>query len=196
MGRVSPKGQKVRSPMSRVSQISNVILNRHVDLRRGDKVWKDDFQEAYNKVERSVQTLFHHWLHDPKSGEELFTPTSDVVVKFCFTDAEATEFAKLRVACLPEIVLAYNTVLDTSSRFLSRDLLLRGMDLAAVIAAENSDLGSCFIAADRMPELVDSFAYLSKTMIQADDIGPKGAKSKKKKNGENLGLWSVRAPSP
>ena len=102
----------------------------------------------------------------------------------------------MRVACLPEIVLAYNTVLDTSSRFLSRDLLLRGMDLAAVIAAENSDLGSCFMAAGRMPELVDSFAYLSKTMIQADDMGLKCAKSKKKKNGETLSLWSVRAPSP
>lgn len=99
------------------------------------------------------------------------------------------------MACLPEVILAYITILDSSSRFLSRDLLLKGMNLAAVIAAEDSDLAACFIAAGRMPELVDSFACLGKTMIQADDLG-KGAKSKKRKDGETLGLWSVRARSP
>ena len=118
------------------------------------------------------------------------------VLLIYLTDAEATEFSQIRVACLPEVVLAYITVLDSSSRFLSRDLLLKGMELAAVIAAEDSDLATCFMTADRMPELVDSFAGLSKTMIRADDVGPKGGKSKRRKNGETLGLWSVRAPSP
>lgn len=100
------------------------------------------------------------------------------------------------MGCLPEVVLAYITVLDHSSRFLSRDLLLKGMDLAALVAAEDSDLAACFMASGRMPELVDSFAYLSKTMIQADSMGAKSVKGRKRKNGETLGLWSVRAPSP
>lgn len=111
-------------------------------------------------------------------------------------DAEADEFQQIRVACLPEVVLAYIRVLDSSSRSLSRDLLLKGMDIAALIAAEDSDLAACFVAADRMPELVDSFAILSQSIIQADVSGPKNGKSKKKKDGETLSLWTVRAPSP
>lgn len=110
-------------------------------------------------------------------------------------DADAEEFKEIRVACLPEVVLAYNTVLDFSSRYLSRDLLLKSMDMASLIATGNSELAACFVAADRMPELVDSFACLSKSVIQAEDRGAKGGKSKKKRNGETLDLWTVRAPS-
>ena len=113
-----------------------------------------------------------------------------------FGDVQAVEFGQIRVGCLPEVVLAYITVLEKSSRFLSRDLLLKGMDLAALIAAEDSDLAECFMTAGRMAELVDAFASLSKTMIQADNLGGKGAKGKKRKNGETLSLWSIRTPSP
>lgn len=109
-------------------------------------------------------------------------------------DPEAEDFGQIRSACLPEIVLAYNSVLNFSSYYLSRDLLLKSMDLAAQVAAEDSELATCFVAADRMPELVDSFALLSKTIIMADDRGAKTGKSKKKKNGETLDLWTVRGP--
>ena len=85
-------------------------------------------------------------------------------------------------------------MLQYSSKYLSRDLLLKGMDLAALVAEEDSNLAPCFMAAKRMPDLVDSFAALSKAMILAD--GAKGAKSKRKKNGETLGLWSIRSASP
>ena len=67
------------------------------------------------------------------------------------------------------------------------------MDLAALIAAQDSDLASYLMAANRMPELVDSFASLSKSIIQADDA--KSGKSKKKGNGGTLSLWTVEAPS-
>ena len=179
-----------------LSRDSNVCLDRGVDPRRGSSTWKDDFQEAYDRVENSVQRLLHGWLQDPRTGKQSLRLISPKLWLNSLTDAEAAEFNQIRVACLPEVVLAYIAVLDSSSRFLSRDLLLRGMDLAAVIAAEDSDLATCFMVAGRMPELVDAFACVSKTMVQADDLGPKGGKSRKKKNGETLGLWSVRAPSP
>ena len=112
------------------------------------------------------------------------------------TDVEVGEFKEIRVAYLPELVLAYHTVMDYGSRVISRDLLFKAMDLAPVIAAEDSALGACFMAADRMAELVDSFAFLSKTMIVAEDRGGKGGKSKKRRGGEKLDLWTVRASSP
>ena len=110
-------------------------------------------------------------------------------------DADKEDFRQIRVACLPEVLLAYNMVLNFSSHYLSRDLLLKSMDLAALVAAEDSGLAECFMAAERMPELVDSFALLSKTIIRADDRGAKAGKSKKKRNGETLDLWTVKAPS-
>ena len=99
------------------------------------------------------------------------------------------------MACLPEVILAYITVLNLSSRYLSRDLLLKSMDLAALIAEEGSDIAACFVAAERMPELVDSFAALSKSIIHAEARGAKGGKGKKKRNGETLDLWTTRATS-
>lgn len=110
-------------------------------------------------------------------------------------DADEEDFRQIRVACLPEVLLAYNMVLNFSSHYLSRDLLLKSMNLAALVAAEDSGLAECFMAAERMPELVDSFALLSKTIIRADDRGAKAGKSKKKRNGETLDLWTVRRPS-
>ena len=106
-------------------------------------------------------------------------------------DEEAAEFQQLRVVCLPEIVLAYNTVLNFSARYVSRDTLLKSMDLVPMIAAEDSDLASCFIKADRMPELVDSFAWSSKNMILGCEAG---GKRKKGKDGKTLDLWTVRRP--
>ena len=110
-------------------------------------------------------------------------------------DADEEDFKQIRIACLPEVLLAYNMILNFSSHYLSRDLLLKSMDLAALIADEESGLAECFMAAERMPELVESFALVSKTMIRADDRGAKVGKSKKKRNGETLDLWTVRAPS-
>ena len=80
--------------------------------------------------------------------------------------------------------------MNFSAHTLSRDLLLRSMDLAAKIAAEGSDLASCFTAANRMPELVDSFALSSKNMVRADESGP--GKSKKRPDGERLDIWTVK----
>ena len=96
---------------------------------------------------------------------------------------------------MPEVILAYLAVLNFSSRYLSRDLLLKSMDLAAAIAEEGSELAACFEAADRMPELVDCFAFLSKSIIQAEARGAKSSKGKKKRDGETLDLWTVRAVS-
>lgn len=110
-------------------------------------------------------------------------------------DSEAAEFEGFRRACLPEIVLAYNAVLNFSSHYLRRDLLLKSMDLAANIAAQGSDVAACFVEAGRMPELVDSFAWSGKNMIRADDSRARSGKTKKRKDGETLDLWTVRAPN-
>lgn len=176
-------------------EVDQVAFGRYIEQRKEIRAWKDSFQKAYKKVEATVELLLHGWLRNANNGE------LDVIMHWkkqglmVELDADEDDFKQIRVACLPEVLLAYNTVLTFSSHYLSRDLLLKSMDLAALIAAEDSGLAECFMAAERMPELVDSFALSSKTIIRADDRGGKAGKSKKKRKGETLDLWTVRATS-
>ena len=75
---------------------------------------------------------------------------------------------------------------------ISRHFLIKSMDLAALIAAQDSDLAACFMAARRMPELMDSLALSSRNMIQAEETEKKRGKIKKKLDGESLDLWNVK----
>lgn len=100
----------------------------------------------------------------------------------------------MRIVYLPEVVLAYNAILNYDGFALSRDILLKSMDLAAVVAAENSDLAFCFMESGRMPELVESLAFTSRCMIQAEESGYRAGKSRKKLDGESLSLWSTKIP--
>ncbi len=102
-----------------------------------------------------------------------------------FIEEEDIAFRQIRIACIPEVMLAYNTVLTFSARYLTRDSLLESMDLVPLIAAKHSELGPSFVQADRLPELLRSFAWSSKEMILA-------GKKKKTKDGRTIDLWTVK----
>ena len=78
---------------------------------------------------------------------------------------------------------------------LSRDVLLKSLNLAAIIAAEDSDLVGCFVAAGRMSELVDSLAITSVNILHAEEKGAKAGKKGKKTSGENPAIWTIKASS-
>lgn len=75
-------------------------------------------------------------------------------------------------------------------------MLLKGLNLAATIAAEESNLIGCFVAARRMAELVDSLAITSVNILHAEEKGAKAGKKGKKSSGENPAIWTIKAPSP
>lgn len=154
--------------------------------------------KAYERVEALMYPLLHGWLQYPTNGSDKRSPCSFCSMTDHPADSEATEFEQIRVACLPELVLAYNAILNHSGYYISRDILLKSMDLAATVAAEETDLTACFSAAGRMPELVDSLALSSRNMIQAEEQGSRGGKgkSKRKLDGASLGLWSMKAAPP
>ena len=104
------------------------------------------------------------------------------------TEEEANEFRQIRLACLPELVVAYNSILNYSAYFAGRDVLKTSMDLAALVAEEGSDLAACLMETGRMPELVDSFAIVAKSMIAAEAKRP----GEKQKDGKTLGLFSAK----
>jgi len=154
---------------------------------------KSHLKEMYAGVEAAVAPLLHQgWLQYPRDGKLRSTATPFLPsCSFC-TEDEAPQFEALRRACLPEMVLAYAHVLDVSARFLSRDLLLDSMDLAAMIAAEGSDIAACFVDAGRMAELVTAFAFTSQGIIAAQERSGGAKKSKKKLDGRSLEIWTTK----
>ena len=91
------------------------------------------------------------------------------------------------------MILAYNSVLNYGGHALSREILLQCMDLATIIAAENSDLADIFIKAGRMSELVNSMAIASKSILRAEEIGGKSTRKGRKIQGSSMDIWNVRA---
>ena len=81
-------------------------------------------------------------------------------------------------------MLAYHYILNLSARYISRDLLLRSMDLSATIAREDSDVAAAFVSSGRMPELVDSFALLATGLLAATETSGKAS--------AKLGMWSIK----
>ncbi|KAI9722347.1 MAG: hypothetical protein M1812_001819 [Candelaria pacifica] len=138
------------------------------------KLWRRELQRTFEDILAAVEPLLHGWLIHPMD----------------YTEAAETE--GIRNAYLPEVILAYHSVLHCAGHYLSRENLLRSMDLATVIAAEDSDLAPCFIAAGRMKELVAAMALTSKAILRANETGSiRANKRKRAGNGANLAIWKV-----
>ena len=148
------------------------------------------FRGAFKAVEAAMDPLLHDWLQNPRNGKSIHpvTTTSSSLKLTFAAEADAQEFRQIRLACLPELLLTYNGILNHSAYFAGRDILKISMDLAALVAEEDSELATCVMQARRMPELLDSFAIVAKSMIHAEAKRP----GEKTKDGKTLGLWSIR----
>ncbi|KAL8712238.1 MAG: hypothetical protein Q9220_003389 [cf. Caloplaca sp. 1 TL-2023] len=133
------------------------------------KEWRRLLREACESVESGVQPLLHGWLREAQD------------------ETEALEFEQIRQACLPEVLLACITVLNFGARYISRDKLLKSLELGAAVAAKESDLTECFVAAGRMSELVDAMAVISTNMLVAEEYS-----HGKKKVSAKMALWSSK----
>ncbi|KAI9644561.1 Nucleoporin nup84 [Ciborinia camelliae] len=106
------------------------------------------------------------------------------------------EFAKLRETYLPETILGWIATLQMAGRLLTRDYLMGSMDLATIIAAEDSDLLELFSKTGRMPELVNTLASASKELLITSSKSKRSATSKNSKKMKERGwttdLWNVK----
>lgn len=117
------------------------------------------------------------------------TDNTDIVV-----DGDQ-ELRDLRQTYLPETILAYISALQFAGTGASRDNLLECMELAAVIAANNSELAVVFQRSSRMKELVEALAACSKALaIATGDKRANGSSNKKlREMGWSRDLWSVKS---
>ncbi|KAH0544991.1 hypothetical protein FGG08_000917 [Glutinoglossum americanum] len=137
---------------------------------------KEKLQQACHDVVAAVSLLLDEWLVCHSTGEEKI------------------EFNEIRNMYLPEVILAYNSVLHYTGCTAKREILLRCLELSTLLAADGSDLLGCFIESKRLPELVSALAKSSRATIKANEM--KGGKSSEEKrragNGETLAIWHVK----
>jgi len=103
--------------------------------------------------------------------------------------------ANLRCAYLPEILLAYLSVLQTSSFFLQRDPAIKAMHVAVLVADEDYHwLQKILLRTGRMSDLVDCLACVSKAMLRLAEFDKKAAdKVRRGGRGETLRIWDLGA---
>ncbi|KAK3691115.1 Nucleoporin nup84 [Vermiconidia calcicola] len=131
-----------------------------------------------------------------KKAKGLVTEALDPIIKGILQspvdEDEGADLAHIRVTLIPEIIIAYNTVLHAAGNLITRDCLLESMELSVAIAngKESNGLEECFVEAGRMRELVKSFALTSKVMLILKAEG-KVWKPRKDRRGQDLGMWEI-----
>lgn len=151
--------------------------SRDRDVRRA-RPWKAKLQGLLEKVHRTVDPLLGGWLLHPKD------------------DQEAAEFVAIRTHYIPEVVLAYNSVLHFAGYVMTRDMLLQCLNLATTVAS-NTNLTKPFVDAGRMSELVDEFGMSSLAILKANEQKSKPGMNKKRAgHGETLEIWQVKPSEP
>lgn len=114
-------------------------------------------------------------------------------------EKETDESWKLKCAYIPEIVLAYISVLQTSAFFMQRDSAVssgvKAMEIANLVADEENEwLQRVFLRTGRMSELVNALAMVSKAMLKLSEHEPKKTATKKRgSKGETLRIWDLNA---
>ncbi|KAF2083581.1 hypothetical protein K490DRAFT_51300 [Saccharata proteae CBS 121410] len=103
----------------------------------------------------------------------------------------------IRRIYLPELILAYNSVLHSAAPMLSREHTMKCMDLASAVAADRNEcVQRAFLQSGRMKEAVQAFARSSLLMVKLDDerslAQKKGQRRKRSPDGEYLALWNVQ----
>ncbi len=101
----------------------------------------------------------------------------------------AEELKMIRDAYLPEMILAYNSALHCAAHLVTREHLLKSLDLATILA-EKQTLIDCFTATGRVGELVDAFALTSRAVLTLNEKSSKSSK-KRTRSGRTLGIWDI-----
>ncbi|CAK1354823.1 Nucleoporin NUP84 [Cercospora beticola] len=107
-------------------------------------------------------------------------------------EAEEADLALIRKWYIPELILAYNAVHHAAGYMISRDNLIKSMDLSVIVADDRYHLAEAFVAAGRMRELVESFACTSRSMLVLKAEGKKW-NNRKGREGKDLGIWEAQS---
>lgn len=135
-----------------------------------------------------------------KRARELFEEITIIVDTLLDTFLELIDTSpgrdgyEIRRVYIPEIVLAYISVVQPAAFFNSKEYLTKALDIAVVVADKNKEwLQKAFLAAGRMDELVTMLAESSRAMLRLGETDPKLRKGQGKKGprGESVVIWNA-----
>ncbi|KAF1955778.1 nuclear pore complex protein-like protein Nup107 [Byssothecium circinans] len=133
------------------------------------------------QLSTTIEALFEH----------IFYPIEDPV-----NDSNNRTLWSLYKVYIPEVTIAYLSVLQSGAFFIHRETITKAMDLATVIAdSESRWLQKAFLETGRMTELITVLAEVSKAMLRLDEHGDGKAVKKQKRGskGETLRIWNLKA---
>ena len=158
--------------------------------RGREKREREELKAAGEAVVDAIEPLFNRFLEYAEDGK-LHTLGLHILLlaDVAFSETEATQFTTIRNAYLPELALAYITVLNTGGHLVSRDLLLRWLDVAATAATAESALGRALVQTRSTARFLEACAEISVSMLRANEVHVKGPKMKAS---AGLNMWEVK----
>lgn len=96
-------------------------------------------------------------------------------------------------AYVPELILAYLTVLQSGAFFIHRDTATKAMDVATIVAdSEREWLQKVFLETGKMKDFVTVLANVSKAMLKLGEHADNKTMAKKRESrGQSLRLWDM-----
>ncbi|KAH6882702.1 107-domain-containing protein [Alternaria rosae] len=101
---------------------------------------------------------------------------------------------ELMKAYVPDIILAYLSVLQAAAWFLNKDPAIKAMEVAVVVADRSNEwVQRCLLETGRMSEVLECLAAVSKCMLKLTEGGKEKGNKKRGGKGETLRLWDLGA---
>ncbi|RKF56925.1 Nucleoporin NUP84 [Golovinomyces cichoracearum] len=139
------------------------------------KDWRN-YQTACKEAHSCAGYLLKDWL--------LKTPNENI----------RDQLILIRQAYLPETILAYITTLQIAGILLSREFLLKAMEVSSILAAEGSDTLDILVKTGYLKEIVDNLARASKSLLDcwSNRKSMKTTSPRLERNKRKLKLWNVK----
>lgn len=101
---------------------------------------------------------------------------------------------ELMKAYVPDIILAYLSVLQSASWFLNKDPAIKAMEVAVVVADKGNEwVQKILLETGRMSEVLECLARVSHCMLKLNESGKEKGNKKRGGKGETLRLWDLGA---
>ncbi|KAF2473871.1 nuclear pore complex protein-like protein Nup107 [Lindgomyces ingoldianus] len=167
--------------------------------REGAKVSTKRAKDLFENLVVVLGQLFESFLSQSSDGQTLtkyaLASLSDTNPSKPRLEREATEHWRLTLTYIPEVILSYLSVVQAASFFLSRDLSVKAMEVANMVAdVANQWVQDAFMETKRMTQLVDMLAVVSKAMLELSEMEEKKSRGSGKKRGSRgatLRIWDV-----
>ncbi|KNG47127.1 nuclear pore complex protein nup107 [Stemphylium lycopersici] len=97
-------------------------------------------------------------------------------------------------AYIPDMILAYLSVLQSASWFLNKDPAIKAMEVAVAVADKGNEwVQRCLLETGRMSEVLECLAGVSKCMLKLTEGGKEKGNRKRGGKGETLRIWDLGA---